>query len=131
VATYRHALYCPGGSIVARSYSREVELGPLAMPIAPTDRGFLILTSLASGPKHGYGLMQDIESFAGVSLGPGTLYGALSRLEQEGLVAPLPSTDRRRPYELTAAGSRVLQTQLSENARLIGIGLSRLASARP
>jgi DNA-binding PadR family transcriptional regulator len=101
------------------------------MPIAPTDRGFLILTSLASGPKHGYALMQDIESFAGVSLGPGTLYGALSRLEQEGLVAPLPSKDRRRPYELTPAGSRVLRTQLSESARLIGIGLSRLASARP
>lgn len=100
------------------------------MPIAPTDRGLLILTSLVSGPKHGYALMQDIESFAGVSLSPGTLYGALSRLEEEGLVAPLPSSERRRPYEITAAGSRALHTELSESARIIGIGLSRLAAAQ-
>lgn len=101
------------------------------MSIAPTDRGLLILTSLASGPKHGYSLMQDIESFAGVSLGPGTLYGALSRLEDKGLVTALASVDRRRPYEISAAGSRLLQAELSRSAKLVSIGLSRLAAAKP
>ena len=42
-----------------------------------SDRGMLVLTSLAGGPKHGYALIKDIEGFAGVTLGPGTLYGAL------------------------------------------------------
>ena len=51
----------------------------------------LILTSLASGPKHGYALLLDIESFAGVRLGPGTLYGAISRLEERGWIVPLGS----------------------------------------
>ena len=101
------------------------------MPIAPTDRGLLILTSLASGPKHGYALMEDIESFAGVSLGPGTLYGALSRLEEEGLVAPLPSTDRRRrPYEITTAGAHALRVELAKSAHIVSVGLSRLAAAQ-
>lgn len=98
------------------------------MPIAPTDRGLLILTSLAEGPKHGYALMQDIESFAGVTLSPGTLYGAITRLEEEGFIEPLAQEDRRRPYQITKAGARALRNELSENVRITGIGLSRLAS---
>ena len=43
-----------------------------------SQRGMLLLTSLADGPKHGYALVKDIEQFAGVTLGPGTLYGALA-----------------------------------------------------
>ncbi len=42
----------------------------------------LIMTSLASGAKHGYALARDIEQFAGVTLGPGTLYGAITALEE-------------------------------------------------
>ena len=45
------------------------------MAAKENDPPVLILTSLASGPKHGYALLQDIEAFAGVTLGPGTLYG--------------------------------------------------------
>jgi DNA-binding PadR family transcriptional regulator len=99
------------------------------MPINPADRGLLILTSLAEGDKHGYALMQDIEQFAGVRLGPGSLYGALARLEDEGLVEALPSDDRRRPYRITAAGSQVLKAELSAQAAISRIGLSRLASS--
>jgi DNA-binding PadR family transcriptional regulator len=99
------------------------------MPFASTDRGLLILTSLAEGPKHGYALMQDIESFAGVTLSPGTLYGALSRLEEEGLIEPLAQDDRRRPYRITADGSRALREELANSARITGVGLSRLASS--
>jgi DNA-binding PadR family transcriptional regulator len=101
------------------------------MSLVLTNRGLLILTSLASGPKHGHALMQDIEGFAGVSLSPGTLYGALSRLEDQGLVAPLPQVERRRPYQITAEGGRALQAELSERARLTGIALGRLAMDQP
>ncbi|HLK45319.1 MAG TPA: PadR family transcriptional regulator, partial [Acidimicrobiales bacterium] len=48
----------------------------------PNDPPLLILTSLAGGPKHGHALSRDIESFAGVRLGPGALYGAITRLEE-------------------------------------------------
>ena len=63
------------------------------------------MTSLADGPKHGYAITTDVEEFAGARLGPGTLYGALSRLEAKGLIEALPTDDRRRPYRLTADGS--------------------------
>ena len=68
----------------------------------------LILSSLADGAKHGYALTKDIEQFAGVRLAPGTLYEALSRLEGQGLIEALASEDRRRPYQLTAAGAEAL-----------------------
>jgi len=98
------------------------------MPINPTDRGILILTSLAAGDKHGYALMQDIEAFAGVRLGPGTLYGALSRLEEEGMIMPLAPDDRRRPYRITPAGIEALERELSNSAEIARIGLRRLAA---
>ena len=46
------------------------------------ERSVLVLTSLAGGDKHGYALIKDIEAFSGVTLGPGTLYGALARVER-------------------------------------------------
>ena len=66
------------------------------------DPAVLILSSLASGDKHGYALVKDIEHVAGVQLGPGTLYGALTRLAERGLVEPLAShTGRTRPAGAT------------------------------
>jgi DNA-binding PadR family transcriptional regulator len=88
------------------------------------------LTSLAEGPKHGHRLSQDIEEFAGVRLGPGTLYGALSRLEQRGLIEPLDSDNRRRPYRLTAAGLAVLEVSLSELRTIVEEGSTRLRLGR-
>ena len=90
----------------------------------------LVLTSLASGPKHGHALLKDIESFAGDRMGAGTLYGAISRLEERGLIAPLPEQDRRRPYELTPAGAALFQEVISEMDQVIGIGKARLAVLR-
>ena len=92
----------------------------------PADRGLLILTSLAGGDRHGYGLMLDIEQFAGVRLGPGSLYGALARLEADGLVAALPAQRRRRPYRITAEGARALEQEFSAQAAISQIGLQRL-----
>ncbi len=93
------------------------------------DPPLLILTSLAAGAKHGHGLLLDIESFAGVRLGPGTLYGAITRLEQRGLIEPLASDDRRRPYRLTAAGSNALAAALAELGRVVSAGTQRLQAA--
>ena len=92
------------------------------------DRGLLILTSLAEGDKHGYALMQDIERFADTRLGPGSLYGALGRLEDDGLVVALPPDARRRPYRMTVLGAEVLEEELTAKAKLARIGLRRLGS---
>jgi DNA-binding PadR family transcriptional regulator len=90
------------------------------------DPALLVLTSLAEGPKHGYAITVDVEEFAGVRLGPGTLYGALSRLEDRGLIEALPSEDRRRPYRLTAAGSSALERELRTLGAVARRGLTRL-----
>ena len=94
-----------------------------------TDPGLLVLTSLAEGPKHGYAITLDVEEFSGVKLGPGTLYGALSRLESRGLIEALPADDRRRPYRLTAAGSMALEQELQELQAVTRQGLDRLRVA--
>ena len=93
-----------------------------------SDPPVLILASLAGGPRHGYAIMEDIESFAGVHLGPGTLYGALARLEDQGLIEPLPAEERRRPYRLTAAGVAFLSEQLTGLETFAHMGLQRLAA---
>ena len=90
------------------------------------DPDVLILTSLAGGPKHGYALTKDIEQFAGVSLGPGTLYGAISRLEDRGLIQPVGGDERRRPYRLTAAGNASLRDAVSDMERVAREGTKRL-----
>jgi DNA-binding PadR family transcriptional regulator len=93
------------------------------------DPPVLILTSLASGPKHGYALLQDIASFAGVTLGPGTLYGAIARLEERGLIEALGASGRRRPYRMTAAGAVALEAALAELRAIVEEGAARLAAA--
>jgi DNA-binding PadR family transcriptional regulator len=91
-----------------------------------TEPVVLVLTSLADGPKHGYALAKDIEWFAGTKLGPGTLYGALSRLEERGWIEALPADDRRRPYQITAAGAEALARHLQAAQRVAATGLARL-----
>jgi len=91
------------------------------------DPPVLILTSLAGGAKHGHALSKDIEDFSGVVLGPGALYGAITRLEERGLIEPLESPDRRRPYRITAAGSAALSAAVADMARLADVGARRLS----
>ena len=90
------------------------------------DASVLILTSLADGPKHGYALIQDIKGFSGVQLGPGTLYGALDRLERLGLIQEIPSEDRRHPYRVTPAGVTALRSHLDALERVSATGRLRL-----
>jgi DNA-binding PadR family transcriptional regulator len=94
-----------------------------------SDPSLLILSSLASGAKHGYAMMEDIRDFSGTQLEPGTLYGALARLERRGWVEPLPAQERRRPYRLTAAGVAVLREQLASMQRVVATGLGRLTTS--
>ncbi len=89
----------------------------------------LILISLADGPKHGYAMIEDIRKVAGVRLGPGTLYGAISRLESRGLIEALAPENRRNPYRLTGAGERSLRERLRVLAAVARTGQERLANA--
>jgi DNA-binding PadR family transcriptional regulator len=88
-----------------------------------------ILISLADGPKHGYAMTHDIESVSGQKLGPGTLYGAIARLEARRWIEALPAEERRRPYRLTTAGHRVLRHRLQNLSALARVGRARLAEA--
>ena len=87
------------------------------------------MISLADGPKHGYAMIEDIAGVAGVRLGPGTLYGAIARLESRGLIVALERDDRRNPYRLTAEGERSLRARLASLAAVARIGSERLVNA--
>jgi DNA-binding PadR family transcriptional regulator len=91
-----------------------------------SDPALLILSSLADGAKHGYAMMEDIAMFSGTRLEPGTLYGAIARLERHGWIEPLPAEDRRRPYRLTQTGETALREQLATLQRIVQTGGQRL-----
>lgn len=91
------------------------------------DPSLIVLASLADGPKHGYAITQDVAVSMGVTLGPGTLYGVIARLEERGLIAALPADQRRRPYQITTAGAQALATRASRMRGLADLGLRRLS----
>jgi DNA-binding PadR family transcriptional regulator len=92
------------------------------------DPALLLLISLAAAPKHGHAMLLDIEAFTGERLGPGTLYGALQRLEEDGLIQPLPPDDRRVPYRLTDDGRRYLAGRLETLDAIVRVGLRRITA---
>jgi DNA-binding PadR family transcriptional regulator len=94
-----------------------------------SDPTLLVLSSLAEGDKHGYAMMQDIEAFAGIKLGPGTLYGAITRLESEGWIRPCGAKNRRQPYTITPSGRQHLQQELASLHQIVKTGLSRMRHA--
>jgi DNA-binding PadR family transcriptional regulator len=100
-----------------------IDLGRFAEP------SLQVLVSLATGPKHGYAIMQDVEA-TGTPLGPGTLYAALARLERRGLIEAVASEDRRRPYRLTDTGREVLRAQLDRLAGFVATARARMATPR-
>jgi DNA-binding PadR family transcriptional regulator len=93
------------------------------------DPALVIMTSLAEGPKHGYAIIRDIKSMGGPTLRPGTLYGALVRLEHRGLVVALDAEDRRRPYQLTDQGLAALTAQLAHVEHVAAVGRARLSTS--
>jgi DNA-binding PadR family transcriptional regulator len=100
----------------------NIDLGRFAEP------SLLIMVSLSDGPKHGYAIMTDVEAGSGRPLGPGTLYAALARLEERGLIEAMAPVDRRRPYRLTGLGATVLREQLADLAAFARLGLERLGT---
>lgn len=103
--------------------AHDAELGRFAEP------ALMVLVSLTDGPKHGYAIMADVETFGREPLGPGTLYAVLARLERAGLIEPLEADDRRRPYRLTPSGERALAHRLEGLDRLVAFGRRRLDRA--
>lgn len=91
-----------------------------------SDPPLLVLASLADGPKHGHAMVEDIARMSGTRLGPGTLYGAIARLEREKLIEPLPAEERRQPYRLTLNGRRVLGAKLATLYDFARAGLRKL-----
>jgi DNA-binding PadR family transcriptional regulator len=91
-----------------------------------SDPPLLVLASLANGPKHGHAMIEDIARLCGTRLGPGTLYGAIGRLEQLGWIEPLAPEERRQPYRITGAGVCVLRARLTTLQQFAKAGLGRL-----
>ncbi|HJQ40619.1 MAG TPA: helix-turn-helix transcriptional regulator [Thermoanaerobaculia bacterium] len=94
-----------------------------------SEPALLILISLADGPKHGYAMTEDIARIADLRLGPGTLYGAVARLEARGMIEPAGSEDRRNPYRITSLGEKALRARLASIQNVARIGQRRLANA--
>ncbi len=78
-----------------------------------SDAATFILVSLKRGPKHGVGISEDIRNFSEYRISPATLYVALSRLVELGLVEKLPQEDRKKPYRITPKGETALDTKLA------------------
>jgi DNA-binding PadR family transcriptional regulator len=91
-----------------------------------SDPPLLVLASLANGSKHGHAMIEDIAAMCGTRLGPGTLYGAIARLEQQGWIEPLAAEERRQPYRITAKGLHVLRAKLTTLHQFATAGLKRL-----
>ena len=98
-----------------------------------SDPTILVLSSLADGEKHGYAMMEDIQRFAGIRLGPGTLYGTLNRLVDDGLITETTGdverddNERRRYYRLTAQGEQVATAEFARLRTLV----TRVGMLRP
>ena len=88
-----------------------------------TESTTYILMALAE-PLHGYALMQKVEEMSQgtVKIGPGTLYGAFSQLEKEGLITMVKEADRRKSYLITVKGKSVLQEHIRRTEILVTNG---------
>jgi DNA-binding PadR family transcriptional regulator len=96
-----------------------------------TEATYYILLALAN-PLHGYGIMQKVDevSTGMVKLGPGTLYGALSNLQNEGLIEMIGEEDRRKTYMLTEKGKRVLENQVKRLEVMLSNGMEVVGSPK-
>ncbi len=84
-----------------------------------TESGFYILFCLQT-PQHGYGISQQVKRMTGgaVTIGAGTMYGTLSKMEKDGLIRFYSEEDKRRLYRITELGREVLETEIKRIERL-------------
>src|SRR5690349_19989791 len=91
---------------------------------------YYILVALDE-PLHGYAIMQKVEALSEgtVVIGPGTLYGAFTTLEKQGLIEKVKEEERRKSYGLTARGREVLAEQLRRLQIMARSGLAQKGKA--
>ena len=84
-----------------------------------TETAYYILLCLKN-PEHGYGIMQRVETMTEgrIKIGPGTMYGTLSKMEKDGLIVLVKEEDKRKFYRMTDVGREVLDTELARIERL-------------
>lgn len=84
-----------------------------------TESGFYILFCLQK-PQHGYGVSQQVKRLTGgaLSIGAGTMYGTLSKMEQDGLIAFYSEEEKRKLYEITPLGREILNAEIRRIERL-------------
>ena len=84
-----------------------------------TESGFYILFCLQE-PQHGYGISQQVKRMSGgeVSISAGTMYGTLSKMEKDGLIAFVREEDKRKLYQITALGAEILELEIRRIERL-------------
>jgi DNA-binding PadR family transcriptional regulator len=90
------------------------------------DVQLLVLTALAAEPMHGHRMQAEVETLSGRPVGPGTLYGAINRLEDGGFIRPVQAPGRRKPYELTDAGRGRLAEEVARTRHFVDIAQRRL-----
>jgi DNA-binding PadR family transcriptional regulator len=85
---------------------------------------YMMLTLIE--PLHGYAVMKKVEEISKgtVKVGPGTLYGAFTLLEREGLIVKVKEEDRRKSYVLTLKGKNLLMNQIKRLEIMTQKGLS-------
>ncbi|MDF2534843.1 MAG: transcriptional regulator, PadR-like family [Bacillales bacterium] len=88
-----------------------------------TETAYYILLCLNKS-RHGYGIMQYVEEITNgrIKLGPGTIYGTLSKLEKEQLIIPETEEDRRKIYRLSNKGRKVLELEMERLAEMLNNG---------
>lgn len=100
-------------------------MGEQGQRIALTEAVYYILLSLDT-PMHGYGIMQRVREMSGdrVSLGAGTLYGAVSTLVEKGWIKPLagPADARKKEYQITETGRKIVHDELLRLEELVQNG---------
>jgi len=82
-----------------------------------TETGCYILLAIATTPKHGYGIVQHVKLITDnrITLGNGTMYGTLSKMEKDGLIQMILDDEKKKVYEITALGKEIL---LNEKQRI-------------
>lgn len=92
-----------------------------------TESAYYILLSLHE-PRHGYGIMQHVEEITEgrIRIGPGTIYGTLSKLEKEELILQKQETDRKKIYSLSEKGKEVLELELKRLKELVRNGIAEM-----
>lgn len=95
---------------------------------APMSETAYYILLVLTEPRHGYGIMQYVEEITDgrLRIGPGTLYGTLSRMQQDGLIESAGEQERRKLYAVTDAGRRLLGTEIQRLRELLDNGMKHV-----